>query len=79
MDRSTVTRAVREIRPLLAARGLAVPHRPGVRLRTLADVFAYAAEGAELRAGGTEVQVRRPRANKPGRRAFSCGNQRRSA
>lgn len=36
----------REIRPLLAARGFAVPDRPGVRLRTLADVFAHAeAEG----------------------------------
>jgi len=42
VDRSTVTRAVHEIRPLLAARGFAVPHRPGPRLRTLADVFAYA-------------------------------------
>src|SRR5436305_2781348 len=28
VDRSTVTRAVHEIRPLLAARGFAVPHRP---------------------------------------------------
>ena len=52
VDRSTVTRAVREIRPLLAARGFAVPGRPGLRLRTLADVFAYAAaEGVELRHG----------------------------
>jgi hypothetical protein len=46
VDRSTVTRAVREIRPLLAARGFAVPHRPGLRLRTLADVFAYASPAA---------------------------------
>ncbi|WP_326657802.1 transposase family protein [Streptomyces sp. NBC_00385] len=38
--RSTVSRAIGEIRPLLAARGFAVPDRPGVRLRTLADVFA---------------------------------------
>ena len=42
VGRSTVTRAVHEIRPLLAARGFAVPHRPDLRLRTLADVFAYA-------------------------------------
>jgi len=62
VDRSTVTRAVREVRPLLAARGFAVPGRPGLRLRTLAGVFAYAAEGAGLRIDGTEVQVRRPRA-----------------
>jgi hypothetical protein len=39
-----------------------VPGEPGVRLRTLADVFAYAsARGAGLRLDGTEVQVRRPR------------------
>ena len=74
--RSTVTRAVREVRPLLAARGFAVPEEPCVRLRTLADVFAYAAaEGVELRIDGTEVQVRRPQANKPGRRAFVSGKK----
>ncbi|HUY47586.1 MAG TPA: transposase family protein [Streptosporangiaceae bacterium] len=76
VDRSTVTRAVHEVRPLLAARGFAVPHRPGLRLRTLADVFAYASScGVELRIDGTEVQVRRPRANKPGRRAFVSGKK----
>jgi hypothetical protein len=76
VDRSTITRAVGEIRPLLAARGFAVPGRPGLRLRTLADVFAYAAcEGVELRIDGTEVQVRRPRAGKPGRRAFVSGKK----
>jgi hypothetical protein len=77
VDRSTITRAVQEIRPLLAARGFAVPGRPDLRLRTLADVFAYAAaEGVELRLDGTEVRVRRPRANKPGRRAFVSGKMR---
>jgi hypothetical protein len=76
VDRSTVTRAVHEVRPLLAARGFAVPGRPGLRLHTLADVFAYAsAEGVELRIDGTEVQVRRPAANKPGRRAFVSGKK----
>jgi hypothetical protein len=50
VDRSTITRAVQEIRPLLAARGFAVPGEPGLRLRTLADVFAYAAShGVHLR------------------------------
>jgi hypothetical protein len=40
-------------------------------------VFAYAAaEGVELRLDGTEVRVRRPRANKPGRRAFVSGKMR---
>jgi hypothetical protein len=41
VHRSTITRAVREIRPLLAGRGYATPAGP--RLHTLADVFAYAA------------------------------------
>ncbi|SHN34854.1 hypothetical protein SAMN05216268_14910 [Streptomyces yunnanensis] len=76
VDRSTVTRAVHEIRPLLAAGGFAVPGTPELRLRTLADVFAYAAAaGIELRIDGTEVQVRRPRANRPGRRAFVSGKR----
>jgi hypothetical protein len=77
VDRSTITRAVHEVRPLLAARGFAVPDRPDLRLRTLADVFAYAAsQGVELRIDGTEVKVRRPQANKPGRRVFVSGKMR---
>ena len=76
VDRSTITRAVHEIRPLLAQRGFAVPGGPGLRLRTLADVFAYAAsEGVRLRVDGTEVQVRRPGPNRPGRRAFVSGKK----
>ena len=76
VHRSTITRAVGEIRPLLAARGFAVPGNPGLRLRTLADVFAYAAaEGVTLRIDGTEVQVRRPKADRPGRRAFVSGKK----
>ncbi len=76
VDRSTVTRAVHEVRPLLAQRGFAVPDRPGIRLKTLADVFAYAAaEGVTLRIDGTEVQVRRPRANRAGRKAFVSGKK----
>jgi hypothetical protein len=54
------------MRPLLAARGFAVPDRPGLRLRTLADVFAYAeAEGVILRIDGTETQVRRGKVVSP--------------
>ncbi|GAA3922074.1 hypothetical protein GCM10023084_83150 [Streptomyces lacrimifluminis] len=49
VDRSTITRAIAEVRTLLAERGCAVPDRPGLRLRTRTDVFAYArAEGIEL-------------------------------
>ncbi|WP_308789483.1 hypothetical protein [Streptomyces sp. 6-11-2] len=62
VDRSPITRVVHEIRPLLAARGFAVPGQPDLRLRTLADVFAYAAtKGVVPRIDGTEAQVRRPR------------------
>ncbi|TXS69921.1 hypothetical protein EAO76_24525 [Streptomyces sp. sk2.1] len=76
VDRSTITRAIAEIRGLLAERGCAVPDRPGLRLRTLADVFAYArAEGIELRLDATEVQVRRPPAGRGGRRAFVPGKK----
>ncbi|MGW3644104.1 hypothetical protein [Streptomyces sp. NPDC005143] len=70
-SRFTIGRAVREIRGLLAARGFAVPERSGVRLRTLEDVFAFAeAEGVTLRIDGTEVQLRRPKAHRPGRKVY---------
>ncbi|MFF9635540.1 transposase family protein [Streptomyces bacillaris] len=73
---STIGRAISEIRPLLAARGFAVPDRPGLRLRTLEDVFAYAAaENVTLRIDGTETQVRRPQAHRPERRAFVSGKR----
>ncbi|MFJ9619238.1 transposase family protein [Streptomyces noursei] len=76
LERSTVTRAIGKSRPLLAARGFAVPDRNGVRLRTLADVFAFAAaEDVTLRIDGTETQVRRPQAHRAGRRAFISGKK----
>jgi hypothetical protein len=72
VDRATVTRAVTQIRPLLAQRGFATP--AGARLHTLADVFAYAAaEGVTLRMDATEIRVRRPRQGRPGRKAFVSG------
>jgi hypothetical protein len=56
--RSTISRATSEIRPPLATRGFAVPDGPGVRLRTLSDVFAYAeTEGSRLRIDGAETQA----------------------
>ncbi|MGW7825159.1 transposase family protein [Streptomyces puniciscabiei] len=76
VDRSTISAAIREVRPLLAGRGFAVPGGTGVRLRAVEDVFAYAAaEGVDLRIDGTEVQVRRPRAGRPGRTAFVSGKK----
>ncbi|WP_345961625.1 transposase family protein [Streptomyces sp. BRB040] len=39
-------------------------------------MFAYAeAEGIRLRINGAETQVRRPKANRPGRRAFVSGKK----
>jgi hypothetical protein len=74
VERSTVSNAVRQVRPLLANRGFATP--AGVRLHTLADVLAYAAaEGLTVRLDGTEIQVRRPQASRPGRRAFVSGKR----
>ncbi|MEV4334273.1 transposase family protein [Streptomyces sp. NPDC049597] len=77
VDRSTVSEAIRQLRPLLAARGFAVPDRPGLRLKTLEDVFAYAeAEGVEMRLDGAETHVRRPQTGHPGRREFVSGKRR---
>ncbi|WP_218162357.1 transposase family protein [Streptomyces sp. Ag109_O5-10] len=77
VDRSTVTRAIGEVRTLLAEGGCAVPDSPGLRLRTLPDVFAYAqAEGIELWLDATEIQVPRPPASRGGRRAFVSGKKR---
>ncbi len=74
VHRSTVTRAVHEVRPLLGGRGYATPQ--GRRLRTLADVLAYAsAHSVRLRIDGSEIQVRRPKAGQPGRRAFVSGKK----
>ncbi|MCX5318176.1 transposase family protein [Streptomyces sp. NBC_00154] len=73
---SMIGRATGEIRLPLAERGVAVPQQPGLRLRTLADVFAYAeAENVTLRINGAEVQARWPKAGRPGRAAFVSGKR----
>ena len=76
VDRSTIARAVHQIRPLLATRGFATSH--GHRLRILEDVFAYAdrtrlpcvltapksrsdAPGHQGRVGGRSSRARRNR------------------
>jgi len=72
VDRSTVTRAIHEIRPLPAERGCAV--EGGVRLRTLADVVAYLGAVPQRAAlDATDVQVRRPAAHRAGRGRFVSG------
>jgi len=57
VDRSTITRAIHEIRPLLAGRGFAVPGGLGLRLKTLADVFAYAAAWTQARAKQSSQRI----------------------
>lgn len=78
VDRSTISRAIGEVRPLLAERGCQVAE--GVRLRTLADVVAYlGATGQTALMDATEVRVRRPAAGKPGRDRFISGKTRQNA
>jgi hypothetical protein len=75
VSRSTITRAIGEVRPLLAERGCTV--EGGLRLRTLADVVAHL--GANRQLGlldATEVRVRRPAAHKAGRARFVSGKSR---
>lgn len=74
IDCLTITRAVGEIRILLAERDRAVPGRPTLRLKTLADVFAQA-KGIELRLDATEIRAHRPPASRGGRRAFVSGKK----
>ncbi|MFI7874956.1 transposase family protein [Streptomyces salinarius] len=64
VDRSTITRAIGEVLPLLAERGCTIS--PGARLRTLAEVIDHlGASGKTGSIDGTEIRVRRPT---PGRK-----------
>jgi hypothetical protein len=75
VSRSTITRAVGEVRPLLAERGCTVDG--GLRLRTLADVVAHLGASGQLGLlDATEVRVRRPAAHKAGRARFVSGKAR---
>lgn len=78
VNRSTITRAANEIRPLLAARGCRV--EGGVRLRTLADVIAHLDHtGLTGLMDATEIKVRRPSAKRAGRHQFISGKSRQNA
>lgn len=72
VDRSTITRAVNEVRPLLADRGCRI--ESGVRLRTVADVVAYL-DHTKLTGlmDATEIRVRRPARKRGGRKRFISG------
>ncbi|UXX91147.1 transposase [Streptomyces sp. AD2-2] len=78
VDRSTITRAIGEVRPLLAQRGCTIA--PDVRLRTLAEVIEYLGIGG--RTGiidGTEIRVRRPTAGRKNRDMFISGKTKQNA
>ncbi|MET8030864.1 transposase family protein [Streptomyces avermitilis] len=78
VDRSTITRAIGEVRPLLAERGCTVA--PGLRLRTLAEVIDHlGADGQTGIIDGTEVRVRRPAAGRKDRDKFISGKNKQNA
>lgn len=74
VHRSTITRSIGEVRPLLAERGCRVSG--GIRLRTLADIVAYLGHHPQALTDATEVRVRRPIAGRPGRDRFASGKAR---
>ncbi|MFD3826298.1 transposase family protein [Streptomyces sp. NPDC058625] len=78
VDRSTITRAIGEVRPLLAERGCTVS--PDVRLRTLAEAVDHlGASGTTGIIGGTEIRVRRPAVGREDRDKFVSGKNKQNA
>ncbi|MFI1767372.1 transposase family protein [Streptomyces sp. NPDC020800] len=78
VDRSTITRAIGEVRPLLAQRGCTVA--PGIRLRSLAEVIEHlGADGHTGIIDGTEIRVRRPAAGRKDRDKFVSGKTKQNA
>ncbi|MFG2841553.1 transposase family protein [Streptomyces zaomyceticus] len=78
VDRSTITRAIGEVRPLLAERGCTISR--GVRLRTLTEVIDHlGASGQTGIIDGTEIRVRRPAAGRKGRDKFISGKNKQNA
>ncbi|MGW5285008.1 transposase family protein [Streptomyces collinus] len=78
VDRSTITRAIGEVRPLLAERGCTVSR--DVWLRSLAEVVDHL--GVTGKTGiidGTEIRVRRPAAGRKDRDKFISGKNKQNA
>ncbi|MER5386439.1 hypothetical protein ABT040_40445 [Streptomyces sp. NPDC002688] len=78
VDRSTIIRAIGEVRRLVAQRGCTIA--PDVRLRSLAQVVEYL--GADGRTGiidGTEIRVRRPAAGRKDRDNLVSGKTKQNA
>ncbi|MDX3434210.1 transposase [Streptomyces sp. ME01-18a] len=78
VERSTVTRAVGEVRPLLAERGCTVS--PGVRLRSLAEVVEHLGQAGKTGIiDGTEIRARRPAVGHKDRDKFISGKNKQNA
>ncbi|MEV6365245.1 transposase family protein [Nocardia asteroides] len=78
VDRSTVTRVIGEIRPILAERGCRIEN--GTRLRDLHDVIEYLGSAEDYAIlDATEVRVRRPAAHAVDRDRFVSGKSRQNA
>ncbi|MFE5908236.1 transposase family protein [Streptomyces wedmorensis] len=78
VDRSTIARAIGEVRPLLAERGCTISR--GVRLRTLAEVIDHLGAGGKTGIiDGTEIRVRRPAAGRKDRDRFISGKSKQNA
>ncbi|MFJ3996116.1 transposase family protein [Streptomyces parvus] len=78
VDRSTITRVIGEVRPLLAERGCTVA--PDIRLCTLAEVIDHlGASGQTGIIDGTEVRVRRPAVGRKDREKFISGKNKQNA
>lgn len=78
VDRSTITRAIGEVRPLLAERGSTVSL--DVRLRTLAEVVEYlGTSGTTGIIDGTEIRVRRPAVGRKDRDRFISDKNKQNA
>ncbi|WP_229686959.1 transposase, partial [Longimycelium tulufanense] len=78
VDRSTITRAINEIRPVLAERGCRI--EGGRRLRTLAEVIEHlGACGQSAVMDATEIRVRRPAVGRVDRDQFISGKSKQNA
>ncbi|MGW6876057.1 transposase family protein [Streptomyces xanthophaeus] len=78
VDRSTVSRAIGEVRPLLAEQGCTISQ--DLRLRTLAETIDYlGASGQTGIIDSTEIRVRRPAAGRKHRDKYISGKNKQNA
>ncbi|WP_240982438.1 transposase [Streptomyces sp. S3(2020)] len=78
VDRSTIMRAIGDVRPLPAQRGCTIA--PGLRLRTPAEGVDHLGENEKTGIiDGTEIRVRRPSAGRKDRDKFISGKNEQNA